>query len=172
MSRNAISDEKQRKRQHWAWYFYDFGNSAYAAVILLAVYSAYFKGQVVGGAEGITSVGAWRLEQPCWWLPSFPPSWEPSRTLQLQRNECFSSFQLYPGFLPRCCSSCKKGNVLMGFLFFVLAEIGYRAGRCFTMPCCRKLPHRTKWDRFRAGAGRSARSAGWFACCSSCLPSS
>jgi hypothetical protein len=52
MSRNAISNEKQRKRQHWAWYFYDFGNSAYAAVILLAVYSAYFKGQVVGGAEG------------------------------------------------------------------------------------------------------------------------
>ena len=31
---------------------YDFGNSAYAAVILLAVYAAYFKGTVVGGAEG------------------------------------------------------------------------------------------------------------------------
>ena len=43
---------KDSNREHIAWYMYDFGNSAYAAVILLAVYSAYFKGQVVGGAEG------------------------------------------------------------------------------------------------------------------------
>jgi MFS-type transporter involved in bile tolerance (Atg22 family) len=35
-----------------AWYLHDFGNSAYALVVLLAVYSAYFKNQVVGGAEG------------------------------------------------------------------------------------------------------------------------
>ena len=52
MPRKAITDEKQRSRQHWAWYMYDFGNSAYAAVILLAVFAAYFKGTVVGGAEG------------------------------------------------------------------------------------------------------------------------
>lgn len=40
------------RRERWAWYFYDFGNSAYAAVVLLAVYSAYFQGQVVGGSQG------------------------------------------------------------------------------------------------------------------------
>ena len=40
------------RRERWAWYLYDFGNSAYAAVVLLAVYSAYFQGAVVGGAEG------------------------------------------------------------------------------------------------------------------------
>ena len=34
------------------WYLYDVGNSAYAAVVILAIYSAYFKGVVVGGAEG------------------------------------------------------------------------------------------------------------------------
>jgi MFS-type transporter involved in bile tolerance (Atg22 family) len=35
------------RRERWSWYFYDFGNSAYAAVVLLAVYAAYFKGEVV-----------------------------------------------------------------------------------------------------------------------------
>ena len=45
-------EQKSTRRERWAWYMYDFGNSAYAAVILLAVYSAYFKGSVVGGAEG------------------------------------------------------------------------------------------------------------------------
>ena len=52
MSRMAIPDARQRRRQHWAWYLYDFGNSAYAAVVVLAVYSAYFKGTVSGGAQG------------------------------------------------------------------------------------------------------------------------
>ncbi len=44
--------EKERKRAQWGWYLYDFGNSAYAAVVILAIYSAYFKGTVVGGVEG------------------------------------------------------------------------------------------------------------------------
>lgn len=44
--------ERTTKRERRAWYFYDFGNSAYAAVVILAVFSAYYKGTVVGGAEG------------------------------------------------------------------------------------------------------------------------
>ncbi|MEJ2510536.1 MAG: MFS transporter, partial [Anaerolineales bacterium] len=48
MTVNAIT----KRREHWAWYLYDFGNSAYAAVVLLAIYSAYFQGAVVGGSEG------------------------------------------------------------------------------------------------------------------------
>jgi len=46
------SKRKKTNREHLAWYLYDFGNSAYAAVVLLAIYSAYFKGEIVGGAEG------------------------------------------------------------------------------------------------------------------------
>ena len=52
------------RRELWAWYLYDFGNSAYAAVVLLAVYSAYFKGSVVGGAEG-SGCGGSRSASPC-----------------------------------------------------------------------------------------------------------
>ena len=40
------------RKQLWSWYLYDFGSSAYAAVVILAVFSAYFQGEVVGGAEG------------------------------------------------------------------------------------------------------------------------
>ena len=38
MRRFFESDQGRRV----AWYLYDFGNSAYAAVVILAVYSAYF----------------------------------------------------------------------------------------------------------------------------------
>ncbi|MCB0240249.1 MAG: MFS transporter, partial [Anaerolineae bacterium] len=40
------------RRERVAWYLYDFGNSAYASVVYLAVFAAYFKQVVVGGAEG------------------------------------------------------------------------------------------------------------------------
>ncbi|MFN2289713.1 MAG: hypothetical protein ACK2UC_00855 [Anaerolineae bacterium] len=40
------------RRERWAWYRYDFGNSACASVVLLAVYAPCFKEQGVGGAEG------------------------------------------------------------------------------------------------------------------------
>ena len=43
---------KATRRERWAWYLYDFGNSAYASVVLLAVFAVYFKEQVVGGAAG------------------------------------------------------------------------------------------------------------------------
>ena len=45
----VVPSTKATRRARWAWYLYDFGNSAYASVVLLAVYSAYFKQQVVGG---------------------------------------------------------------------------------------------------------------------------
>ena len=36
MATALASDVKSKRRQQWAWYFYDFGNSAYAAVVVLA----------------------------------------------------------------------------------------------------------------------------------------
>jgi UMF1 family MFS transporter len=47
-----LSPFQSEKKERWAWYAYDIGNSAYAAVVILAIYAAYFKGHVVGGAEG------------------------------------------------------------------------------------------------------------------------
>ena len=46
-----LATSRATARERWGWYLYDFGNSAYAAVVLLAVYSAYFEGQVVGEAS-------------------------------------------------------------------------------------------------------------------------
>ena len=47
-----LDKSKPARKSRWSWYLYDFGNSAYASVVLLAVYSTYFKNAVVGGAEG------------------------------------------------------------------------------------------------------------------------
>ncbi len=130
MLRLAITDEKQRNRQHWAWYFYDFGNSAYAAVILLAVYSAYFKGQVVGGAEGSRlwglAIGAAMLV-----VAILSPFLGAIADFSASKKSMLLFFSCLSWVFTALLFFVQKGDVLNGFLFFVLAEIGYRGGQVF-----------------------------------------
>ena len=43
---------KEDKKARRSWYLYDFGNSAYASVVLLAVFSTYFSSVVVDHIKG------------------------------------------------------------------------------------------------------------------------
>src|SRR5512136_721910 len=130
MSRKAITDEKQRKRQYWAWYLYDFGNSAYAAVVVLAVYSAYFKGTVVGGAEGTRlwgiSVGIAMLV-----VAVLSPILGALADYTASKKRFLFIFTLLSVVFTALLFFVQKGDVAMGMIFFILAEIGYRGAQVF-----------------------------------------
>jgi MFS transporter, UMF1 family len=130
MPRKAIPDEKQRRRQHWAWYMYDFGNSAYAAVILLAVFSAYFKGQVVGGAAGSR---LWGLALGCAMLvvAVLSPFLGAFADFAASKKRLLFIFSALSWVFTALLFFVQKGDVVMGFIFFVLAEIGYRGAQVF-----------------------------------------
>lgn len=128
--RGRVPEAKASTRERWAWYLYDFGNSAYAAVVLLAVYSAYFKQEVVGGARGSwlwgVSVGIAML------VVALTSPW-------LGAIADFSGskkrFLLVTTAMACLCTAllffAEKGQVLIGMLFFILAEIGYRSAQVF-----------------------------------------
>ncbi len=127
----AISTtESATRRERWAWYLYDFGNSAYAAIVLLAVYSAYFKGEVVGGAEGSR---LWGLSVSIAMLVVAVTSPVLGAIADFSGAKkrflfLFTSMSvLFTGLL----FFVQKGDVLQGMLFFVLAEIGYRSAQVF-----------------------------------------
>ena len=119
-----------RRRTRWSWYFYDFGNSAYASVILLAVYSAYFKNIVVGGAEGTrlwgVSVGVAAilvaLVSPI--LGTLADYTKSKKTFLL----IFTAMAIIATALLFFVGA---GDVFTGMFFFILAEIGYRAAQVF-----------------------------------------
>ncbi|MBN1334917.1 MAG: MFS transporter [Deltaproteobacteria bacterium] len=124
------SEAQQRKLQHWAWYLYDFGNSAYAAVVVLAVYSAYFKGSVVGGAEGTRlwgiSVGIAMLVSAAispvlGTIADFSASKKKFLLISSATSWVFTALLFF----------VTRGEVFIGMLFYILAEIGYRAGQVF-----------------------------------------
>ena len=125
-----MSKSPPTRRERWAWYAYDIGNSAYAAVVLLAIYAAYFKEQVVGGAEGSRlwglSVGIAMLvvavTSPVLGVIADFAGSKKRFLLFFTVVACVSTAML---FLVR------KGDVLTGMLFFILAEIGYRSGQVF-----------------------------------------
>src|SRR5665648_512481 len=125
-----LSDQKQLKKERWAWYLYDFGNSAYAGVVLLAVYSAYFKGTVVGGARGsflwglaigIAMLVVAVIAPILGTIADFSGSKKVFLFVFTSVNILFTGLLFF----------VQKGDVFIGMLFFILAEIGYRSGQVF-----------------------------------------
>lgn len=118
------------RRERIAWYLYDFGNSAYASVVLLAVYSAYFKEQVVGGAEGSRlwglAVGIAMLV-----VAVTAPFLGAIADFSAAKKRFLALFTAISCLFTGLLFLVQEGDVLMGMLFFILAEIGYRSAQVF-----------------------------------------
>jgi len=125
-----VIDAKTRKRNHWAWYMYDFGNSAYAAVILLAVYSAYFKGSVVGGAEG-SRLWGFSLGIAMLVVAVISPFLGTIADFTAAKKRILFFFSALSWVFTALLFFVQKGDIFTGMLFFILAEIGYRGGQVF-----------------------------------------
>jgi MFS transporter, UMF1 family len=125
-----IVDTKTKKRNHWAWYMYDFGNSAYAAVILLAVYSAYFKGSVVGGAEG-SRLWGFSLGIAMLVVAVISPFLGTIADFTAAKKRILFVFSSLSWVFTALLFFVEKGDIFTGMLFFILAEIGYRGGQVF-----------------------------------------
>ncbi len=155
---NRISTRRERT----AWYLYDFGNSAYAAVVLLAVYAAYFKGQVVGGAQGSwlwgLSVGiamlAVALTAPILGTVADYSGSKKRFLLFFTAMSCtFTALLVLVG----------KGDVVMGMVFFILAEIGYRGAQVFYNALLPEIASADEIGRI-SGRGWAIGSAGGIVC--------
>ncbi len=129
----AIAETVQRKstrRERWAWYIYDFGNSAYASVVLLAVYSAYFQGQVVGGAEGSRLWGR-SIAIAMITVAIIAPILGAIADYSAFKKRFLFFFTTMSVIFTGLLFFVEKGDIVTGMLFFILAEIGYRSAQVF-----------------------------------------
>ena len=162
------ASEKRAHREHRAWYLYDFGNSAYAAVVLLAIYSAYFKDQVVGGAEGSRlwglSVGiamlAVAITSPILGaIADFTASKKRMLAL-LTALSCICTALLF---------FVQPGDIVIGMVFFILAEIGYRGAQVFYNALLPEIAEPEEMNRV-SGTGWAIGSGGGIICLLIILP--
>jgi UMF1 family MFS transporter len=118
------------RRERWAWYLYDFGNSAYAAVVLLAVYSAYFQGEVVGGPEGTRLWG--RSVLIAMVIVAFTaPVLGAIADFSGSKKRFLFFFTVVSCLFTASLFFASPGQVLIGMGAFILAEIGYRSAQVF-----------------------------------------
>ncbi|MFH1086792.1 MAG: MFS transporter, partial [Chloroflexota bacterium] len=166
MAAVAVSASLARERR--AWYMYDFGNSAYAAVVLLAVYSAYFKGTVVGGAEGSRlwglSVGIAMLV-----VAVISPVLGAIADHSAYKKRFLLAFTVLACVFTALLFLVSKGDVALGMTLFILAEIGYRGAQVFYNAL---LPDIAGPEEMAAVSGRgwAVGSAGGIVCLLIILP--
>jgi UMF1 family MFS transporter len=122
--------QQSTRRERWSWYLYDFGNSAYAAVVLLAVYAAYYQGGVVGGAEGSRlwgiAVGIAMIT-----VAVTAPVLGTIADFSGSKKRFLLAYTTLAVVFCGLLFFVQKGDWFMGMLFFVLAEIGYRSSQVF-----------------------------------------
>ena len=128
--KNLLDQTKPARRARHAWYFYDFGNSAYAAIVLLAVYSAYFKNAVVGGAEG-TRLWGWSVGIAAVLVALISPVLGSIADFSRSKKRLLFIFTTIAVIFTGLLFFVRPGDVLIGMLFFILAEIGYRGAQVF-----------------------------------------
>jgi UMF1 family MFS transporter len=126
----VLSNAQAAKRARRSWYFYDFGNSAYAAVVLLAVYSSYFSNVVVGKIHGPTlwnySVGIAAII-----VAVTSPVMGTIADFSRSKKKFLFFFSALAIVFTGLLFFVQAGNVFTGMLFFILAEIGYRSAQVF-----------------------------------------
>lgn len=126
----ATLQTKATRRERWAWYMYDFGNSAYAAVVLLAVYSAYFEGVVAEGRNGSLlwgiSVGIAMLV-----VAVTSPILGAIADYSGSKKKFLLFYTIMSVLFTAALFFATRGQIVIGMVFFILAEIGYRSAQVF-----------------------------------------
>ena len=126
----SIAIDKSTRRSRWSWYFYDFGNSAYASVVLLAVFSAYFSSVVVDHIKGPS---LWNLAVgiAAIIVAVVSPVLGTIADFSRAKKKLLFVFTAMSVVFTGLLFFVQKGDVVMGMLFFILAEIGYRGSQVF-----------------------------------------
>lgn len=126
----ASAGNPTTRRQRWAWYLYDFGNSAYAAVVLLAVFSAYFQGEVVGGAAGTrlwgVAVGIATLV-----VAITSPILGAIADYSGNKKAFLLFYTVMCVIFTGALFFATPGRVALSMGLFILADIGYRSAQVF-----------------------------------------
>ena len=150
-------------RERWAWYLYDFGNSAYAAVVLLAVYSAYFEGQVVNNASEGSRLWGIAVGIAMLVTAVIAPILGTVADFSGSKKRFLAFFTAQSCFFTALLFFVQSGDVAMGMIFFILAEIGYRAAQVFYNSLLPEIAAPDELGRV-SGNGWAVGSAGGIIC--------
>ncbi len=137
----------QEKGKIIAWSFYDFANTSFSVIIVTVIYSRYFSNYVTGGQKWL-----WGLAVSVSMLFAALLSPPLGAIADVSRNR--KRFLLLFTVISIVCTALMfwvdKGDVILGFILFVFANVGFEAGLVFYDAF---LPNLTKEKNFGRVSG-------------------
>ncbi len=116
------------KGRIFSWTLFDFANTAFSVIIVTVIYSKYFSNYVAGGekwlwglAVSISMIMAALLSPPLGAIAD----------VSRNRKRFLLMFTLVSVVCTALMFFVEKGDVLLGFVLFVFANIGFEAGLVF-----------------------------------------
>ena len=155
---NVAPQAVSTRRERVAWYLYDFGNSAYASVVLLAVYAAYFQKNVVGGAEGSRLWGL-TISVAMIIVAIAAPIMGAIADYSGAKKKFLFFFTVLAVASTALLFFTGEGTIALAIGLFLLAEIGYRAAQIFYDAFLPEIAAPQEMGRI-AGRGWAVGSAG------------
>lgn len=156
------------RRDRWGWYLYDFGSSAYAAVVLLAIYSAYFKDGVVGGERG-TQLWGIAVGIAMLIVAVISPILGTIADHAGSKKRFLAFFTSISIIATALLFFVQQGDIFLGMFFFIIAEIGYRAAQVFYNGLLPEIAEEGEIGRI-SGTGWAIGSLGGILCLIIVLP--
>jgi MFS transporter, UMF1 family len=154
--------------QRIAWYLYDFGNSAYAATVILAIYPNFFKDVVVGGPDG-TRLWGFANAAAMLAVMLVSPILGALADQYAMKKRLLVVFTIPACIFTAGLSLVGKGDVMLGLWLFVLAEICYRAAQIFYNAMLPEIASHREMGRI-SGNGWAIGSIGGIVCLLMVLP--
>jgi len=152
------------KRARRAWYLYDAGNSAYAAVVLLAIYATYFQEHVVvnnlsmgsflWGIAITTATAIVAVLSPILGTIADVSGRKKLFLFRLTAMSCLFTASLF---------FVTPGAVALGMALLILAEVGYRGSQVFYNSLLPDIATENEMGRV-SGNGWAIGSAGGVVC--------
>ncbi len=132
MSAEVTHDEKHDKRSVRAWVLYDFANSIFPAVVTTAVFPLFYVNAVVAddGGRGELWWG-WAISASALIVAFTSPLLGAIADRSGGRKKFFAFYVATCVLAVALMSTLRPGMILAGFLFFVIANIGFESANVF-----------------------------------------
>ncbi|HZW40062.1 MAG TPA: MFS transporter [Ignavibacteriaceae bacterium] len=111
-----------------AWTFFDFANTAFSVIIVTVIYSKYFTNYVSGGKTWLWGLAV-SISMICAAILS--PSMGAIADVSRNRKRFLLFFTLLCVICTLLMFNVTEGQVLLGMVLFILANIGFEAGLVF-----------------------------------------
>ncbi len=124
-----MSHEKSAVR---AWILYDFANSIFPAVVTTVVFATYYRGTVVGAEGGLGDLWwGWAVSVSALLVAVSAPLLGGIADRSGRRKAFFAGCVAVCLVGVTLMTTLGPGMVLAGFLFFVIANVGFESGNVF-----------------------------------------